>query len=411
MRAAALLALAAVGCGTRAAPAPSASGAATAAAKGSAPAPARREIARGAGSEPPPVEISARAIPAGSAGLCGPADGPFDVKRRGAPALALLGDDVALILNDAGKPDVRAFPARPGAPRLDGPSGEKASAIACAAAAGQVFCPDKDGVVRRATLDARGAVGEAEPAARSRPGSPIAAAPLGGRAVLAYLVDAVGPSGPVTEAWVALPGKPAKRLSDDGSGATFVALAPRGSEVVAMYVDAHAGLTPIHARVLELSGDDLALGADAVLHVGGPFERYTTGALGVGAAATFALVPLSVDDRTFALGAFRVDARPKDEAEHAWSKYPNGLDPAPVAATFGRDVVTVALARPESADPKAQRVLELGRLDERGVFLPACTLDVGAQVTHVAVVTDASGAHWIAWSGSKGTFLARRGAR
>ena len=25
------------------------------------------------------------------------------------------------------------------------------------------------------------------------------------------------------------------------------------------------------------------------------------------------------------------------------------------------------------------------------------------------LVTDASGAHWIAWSGSKGTFVARRG--
>ena len=58
---------------------------------------------------------------------------------------------------------------------------------------------------------------------------------------------------------------------------------------------------------------------------------------------------------------------PVVDAPTAWSMYPNGLDPAPIAATRGVTPIRVARVRPVDARPDSPRdVTEIGKLDDKG---------------------------------------------
>ena len=54
------------------------------------------------------------------------------------------------------------------------------------------------------------------------------------------------------------------------------------------------------------------------------------------------------------------------------------------------------------------RVLELGRLDERGAFRSMDVVSETTSITDVEVVTDPEGAVWILYGDSKATWLERR---
>jgi hypothetical protein len=198
-------------------------------------------------------------------------------------------------------------------------------------------------------------------------------------------------------------------LSEEGSGATFVDIAPRGAEVLAMIVDARSALTPVHARVLNLDKGQLRLGADVVLFVGGPPERRTAGALGTSGpeAPAFALLPLAYDEG-FGVAAIRIDKNPAVDAAVTWSKFPNGLDPAPIAATHGTTPIRVARVRPAEASPTSPRVLELGRLEADGKYTPQAAIAQAKSILDVVVAVDTYGALWVYYTTPDGSFLERR---
>jgi hypothetical protein len=269
-----------------------------------------------------------------------------------------------------------------------------------------MFCMDRSGAIRRSAPSGEGAT----VVAQGRPGSPLAAVTLGGgHVVYAFLADRKTTEGTTTVALAGVDDAPPVLLSEDGSGATFVALASRGEDAVAMYIDARRVLTPVHARVLTFAGK-FALGQDAVVFVGSGTDGRTPAALARGASGhELALLPLDKDDRAFGMAAIRIEEKPRDDAATVWSVYPGAMTRPAIACTQGISPIHVLRTRPADAQPKSKTVLELGQVDAGGVFKALCTVAEGASLGDPAVHADPAGGLWVAYTDSDGTWIERRG--
>jgi hypothetical protein len=164
-------------------------------------------------------------------------------------------------------------------------------------------------------------------------------------------------------------------------------------------------MVPVHARAIGLKDADLVLGNDAVAFVGGAPERGVDLAVGGVGSKLFILLPMPRETIEFGMAAIPVLDPPKDDVQAVWSLYPNGLDPAPIAASSDG---WVARVRPKETMPGARRVLELGRLDESGGFRSLGVLEEGKSITDVAIITDAQRGVWILYGDANATWLERR---
>jgi len=326
------------------------------------------------------------------------------------------------VLDDDGKPRTSSYPIVPVLPLASAtapPAAEPASAgagsgyaVPCALAGESVFCADRSGAVHQAARDGSGdrIVGS------SRTGSRIAAAPLAGtHTVLGYLASRQTSEGWVSEAWVVVDDAAPVRLSEDGSGATSLALSQRGAAVLALYVDARAALTAMHARPIKLEGAAAQLGEDAVVFVGGPGDRRTSGALvapppqpGLNTPGdpAWALLPIA-KDLAFGLALVRLDDPPHVDEPVSWSMYENGLDPAPVAGTHTAGHPWAARVVPHDASPQAARQLELGSIGAAGAFTAHEIIPTTGKPSDVSLAGDAQGALWLAWVDGGGSWLER----
>ena len=354
--------------------------------------------------ETPPL-----ASDAGLAG-CATLEGPVKLARPGPYAIASRLGFVDLYTNDHGKPalagSVRVDP-KPGAPTRGAPAPEPAttrgSRPPCAAAGSFVFCASSAGEIRRYRLGA--AAPEADNfVARGRAGGPVAAATISGHPVVAYTRDATTSEGVVSEAFVESDDGTELRLSEDGAGATTLAIVPHGANALAVYVDARRGMSPVHARTISLA-PKLALGKDAVLFIAGGAEPGTRVAAGASGAAAYALLPVA-HDLAFGLATVKIDGEPRTDAPVLWSDYPNGLDPAPVAATTDASRAFVARVRPSAPKFGSPRVLEIGTLDGSGAFAPLGVVATEGAPANVAIEGDGAG-FVLAWT-SGGTGWAAR---
>jgi hypothetical protein len=329
---------------------------------------------------------------------------------HGAVALALRGDTLEAILDDDGRAIVVGFPT--GSLQGRGPAAREPAtdpvarglAIPCAVAGDWTFCPDRTGDVHRAPLGG----GEGHVVANSRTGTRVAAGPIGeGHNVLVHLASRQSSEGWVSEAWAAVDDQSPVRLSEPGSGATSISLAPRGASLMALVVDARAALTAMHARILTYD-HDLHLGEDVVVFVGGPGDRRTSGVLALPPSGpASALLPISQDVGNFGLAVVTLEDPPRVDEPVVWSLYPNGLDPAPVAVAVGRGRTWVARVRPRSAEPSAPRELELGELRPDRIFLPRALVPTDGSPSDVALALDSRGALWIGWLDAGGSWLER----
>jgi hypothetical protein len=277
------------------------------------------------------------------------------------------------------------------------------STVPCAWAKGFTFCPDASGAVHK-----RDRAGMDEVVAHARSGTRVAAAETSGHAVLAFVADQKTSEGMKQIAQLWADDGHTERLSDEGNGATFVDLAARDGEAVAMFIDAHMGMTPIHARTIQWQGRPV-LGADTVLFVAGNAESETRGALATrhDKSPSFGLVPIAKDISAFGVVAIEIARPPKVDASVAWSLYDNGLDPAPIAATHDVARVVVARVRPDGKAATAPRVLELGTLDDAGKYTLFGTVATHGRVSHVALAADATGV-WLAYTDEQRTWVERR---
>jgi hypothetical protein len=106
----------------------------------------------------------------------------------------------------------------------------------------------------------------------------------------------------------------------------------------------------------------------------------------------------------FGMASIAIHDPPKDDVGATWSLYPNGLDPAPIAATLDG---WVARMRPREQAPGSRKVLELGRIDDKGAFT-SLGLIADKTITDIALATDAKKGVWIMYGDASATFLERR---
>ena len=137
----------------------------------------------------------------------------FYASERGAPSLA-------------GSVKIEARGAAPTGNAPPVATNAKSGVPACASAGTFVFCTNPAGEVRRYRFTNERAESD-NFVARARPGAPISAAFVSGHTLVAYLRDRTTSEGNVTEAYVETDDGTESRLSEDGAGATAVALAPR----------------------------------------------------------------------------------------------------------------------------------------------------------------------------------------
>jgi len=339
--------------------------------------------------------------------------GPIELPLRVPAALAIRSDGVDAVLNENGHPRVVSLTAGPvslgpvpaGREPFEGDKGS-GLAIPCAVAAAHIFCPDRSGAVYRST---RGGA-EDHVVASSRISSRISATTIGGAHVaMGYLASRQTSEGWVSEAWLAVDDDPPLRVSEDGSGATAIALAPRGAGSLALMIDARTALTAMHARTIAYD-KALHLGEDSVVFVGGPGDRRTRAAFSAPPSGpAWSLLPIARDVGSFGLAIVRIDEPPRVDEPVVWSMYPNGLDPAPVAAASSErgSVTWVARVRPRGTEPSSPRVLELGQIAPGGVFATREVFPTTGDPTDVGVAVDSFGALWLAWVDSGGSWLER----
>jgi hypothetical protein len=363
---------------------------------------------------PAPVDAAASAVTDAGPSPCRRVYGPTAPPFRGPAALVMTDAALELVANDDGKPRVHRVPVTaPPAQAVVPPPAEPELAArwpACAVAGRRAYCQAPGGAIYRTTLGAS----DAKEIARSRSGTSIAAAPLGAeRGVVAYLQSHATSEGETLEAFATVDEGAPVRLSAEGAGATLVKLVPRGSAAVAVYLDARAAMLPVHARPVSSGGGPggLSLGEDAVLFLGGPPERGIDFAVAGAGRRLFALVPMAREITDFGMAVIPVGDPPKDDVAASWSFYPNGLDPAPIAATLalgetGR--AWVARVRPREQEPTSPRVLELGRLDAQGAFESLGAIADGSRIRDLALAVDRFGAVWILYGNAHLTWLERR---
>jgi hypothetical protein len=383
-------------------------------------APASSSASRRAPSPPAgPTDANAPAAGAhssdGGSASCRIVRGPVELPMRGAVSLVVRGGIVDALLNDDGRARTVAFPAGPIPPPAAIAAREPvteeihpALGVPCASTTDWDFCPDRSGSVHRNPPSG----GADRVVASSRPGTRIAVASLAGsHAVLAYLASRQTSEGWVSEAWAELDDDAPARLSEDGSGATSVALAAQGSALVALTVDARTALTAMHARPIRYDRG-LRLGEDVVAFVGGPGDRRTAAALaGCHDGSLVGLLPISKDVGAFGLALVKLDDPPRVDEPVTWAMYPNGLDPAPVAAASGRGRTWVARIRPHGSEPGSPREIEVGALVDAPSLSSPTILDTSGTPSDVAIAVDAAGALWVSWLDSTGSWLERLACR
>ncbi len=216
------------------------------------------------------------------------------------------------------------------------------------------------------------------------------------RDVVLYIGRRVNSEG-TRSARVWVEGQRSRPISREAGGATSVSVIHLGGGRFALLtLDGRVGMSPVHAVPLELDEKGVPhLGTDRVVHVAGPAQRHTaiTGVkLGRG---PLALLPISKDARSFGLLMLRIGYG-DGEAPASWLNYPNGLDPAPIAAGWVCGEPAIAFVRPKSDKPGSSHVLELCRVDPKFAIQARRQVASSASISHVDL-SGGPGGGWLVY--------------
>jgi hypothetical protein len=194
-------------------------------------------------------------------------------------------------------------------------------------------------------------------------------------------------------------------LSSEGSGASSVAVAPSGHGAVAVMLDARAAMSPVHARTIDVGDTGHArLGTDVVVFIGPSPEGHLEVVAAPGSDGPVAFIPFPTDTSSFGLASIEVGSEPHLDAKAQWRMYPNGIDPAPVAAASICGRTWIAYARPAAAPPATEQVLALAPM-EKGTFGPEQTAAKGFDFNAVSLAPRDDGGAWLVWVANGRTFL------
>ncbi|MBI3206127.1 MAG: hypothetical protein HYZ29_31615 [Myxococcales bacterium] len=188
-------------------------------------------------------------------------------------------------------------------------------------------------------------------------------------ALAAFIVNPDKPTGSAT-AMLWVEGGDLLRLSPDGTGASSVSMTESGAEVLVAVLDGRTGMTPVHVRKLTFADKRPQLGENVVAWVAGPAQPTTELTLLAPEQDAWIFSPLERETTRFGLAAVHIGRSPKMGAPVEWRSYPNGIDPAPVAATRACGRAILVYARPSTETPGAEQELHLAVSGESGLESP-----------------------------------------
>lgn len=339
----------------------------------------------------------------------GPAEQPF----RGPAALDVNGNELRVIANEGGRPHIFPVTIPPKKAPLTPPA-RPSSFVGmrwppCEIAGKFIYCSGQGGAITRSTLGQNDF--KTVPTAKIRNGSRIAATLLDAEhSVVGWLESRQTTEGAMLKAFVAVDTNDPERLSEDGAGATSIHFFRRKSGPVAVYLDTRTNQVPVHARPMALKNNALALGTDVVLAVGGVPERGIDFEVGLVGERGFAFIPMPKDTLEFGMATIPIEDPPKEDVGIAWSLYPNGIDPAPMATAGMKDGkgAWIVRTRPRERSVGSPRILELGKVDVMGVYSSLGEIAPAKNVTDIAMIEDTAGSVWIVYGDSTVTYLERR---
>jgi hypothetical protein len=194
-------------------------------------------------------------------------------------------------------------------------------------------------------------------------------------------------------------------LSESGAGASSVALVEAGDHAMAVWIDARAAMSPVHARSVAVNRAAPArLGNDVVVFVGpSPEGLAEVSAVGYRGAVT-AFIPFARDTTAFGLAALSVGSEPHLDAEVTWTPYPNGIEPAKVSAAVICGAPWVAFVRPREAAPESPAGLMLAALVD-GLLGEQTSAAEGFGFYAVSLAARDAGGAWLAWVGNGRTWV------
>jgi hypothetical protein len=353
----------------------------------------------------------AASAPAGKLAL--KLDKPIDLGPAGAAVATPMGvlfrtrtDDLLGFLLGA-SPSIPPKRVGPGEEGADAASDEALVARGPSAAftrGSYAYWVTRGNLVRRAFAFSTGAAGPLEVLATdaldgARVAAETAAAGSRRRDVAIYIARAQKQSDErAARIWVE--GAGTAPLSSEGSGASSVALAPSHTGLVAVMLDLRSAMSPVHARTIELGENGPArLGPDVVVYVGPSPEGRSEVVAAPSSEGPIAFIPFAQNTSSFGLSSLLIGGEPHLDANVQWRMYPNGIDPAPVAAAALCGRTWVAYARPSAAAPASPHVLALAPL-EKGAFGPELTAAQGFEFVSVSLAARDDGGAWLTWVGN-----------
>lgn len=199
-------------------------------------------------------------------------------------------------------------------------------------------------------------------ASDAREGTRVAAEQVGkaGKSVVGYIAE----SEDRLYARLWLEGGTTVDLSPDGSQATSVNLVQSDDDLLAVVLEGRTSMSPVHARRLLLRGKVPQIQEDVVVWVGPPSQPLSEIVSlpgNAGGARSFLALERTVTD--FGLASFGIKKEPQMDANVAWLDYPNGINPAPVAAGSACGKSVVLFARPSESRPRSPQELSIAKLE------------------------------------------------
>jgi hypothetical protein len=219
---------------------------------------------------------------------------------------------------------------------------------------------------------------------------------------VSYIVRPEKEDGPLlAKLWVE--GQSPELLTAEGNSTHSVALVHTEDGVLAFSVQARMAMTPVHARRIRFASGRPVLGEDTVTWVGGGIQPLTEMTLlPTGDKGLVGLIPHERSMKEFGLARLDIGMSPTMDTPTTWMLYPNGIDPAPVAAARVCGEPAFLYAAPETAAPDSPQELLLRALSDAS-GARALRLASG-RAFYFASIAEVSGGALSAWVTDTGTF-------
>ena len=187
------------------------------------------------------------------------------------------------------------------------------------------------------------------------PGVPATKIP----ATVAYVQKPAKEGDPLS-AFLWVEGATPESLTAEGNSTHSVSLVHTDDGVMALSVQARMAMTPVHARHVRFASGRPLLGSDLVVWVGGGITPLTemTALPGLG-KELWGFIPHERNMREYGLARLDITASPTMDTKTTWILYPNGIDPAPVAAAHFCGQPVVVHAAPVTNQPDSPQELLL----------------------------------------------------